>query len=60
MLTFEDAKTLSPAAIALAKEITDALNPDGDGGKKITPAEGKAILRKLGSLIVVLVADILD
>ena len=60
MLTADDAKTLSPPAIALAKEITEALSPDGDGGRKITRAEGKAILVKLGKLIVVLVGDLLD
>ena len=60
MLTADDARTLSPAAIALAHEIIAALAPDGDGGKKITQAEGKAILAKLGRLIVVLVTDILD
>ena len=60
MLNSDDAKTLSPAALALASEITAALATDSEGGKKITPAEGKAILAKLGRLIVVLVTDILD
>ena len=60
MLTADDAKTLSPPAIALANEIIAALAPDGDGGKKITRAEGKAILTRLGKLIVVLVVDVLD
>ena len=60
MLTADDAKTLSPPAIALANEIIAALAPDGDGGKKIARAEGKAILVKLDKLIVVLVGDLLD
>ena len=59
-LTLDDAKTLSPAALALAKEIGDALAPDGDGGKKVSKAEARRIFTKLGELLVVLVKDVLD
>ena len=60
MLDFNDARTISPAAIALAQAITEALSPDGDGGKRITRAEGRKVLGKLGDLLVVLIRDLLD
>tara|TARA_R110000868_G_scaffold1698_8_gene13711 strand:+ start:6533 stop:6718 length:186 start_codon:yes stop_codon:yes gene_type:complete len=59
-LTWEDSRTLSPAAIALSRALSDALSPDGDGGKQVTRAEGKRILSTLGQLLVVLVKDLVD
>ena len=60
MLDFNDARTISPAAIELAKSITEALSPDGDGGKRITRVEGRKVLGKLADLLVVLIRDLLD
>ena len=59
-IDIDDAKTLSAAAIALGRELTDALSPDGDGGRKVTKAEGKRIMRLIGELLVTVVKDILD
>jgi len=60
MLTPDEAIRLAPKATALGLEIGRALAPDGDGGKTITPAEGKRLLRLVGELLVALVVDVLD
>lgn len=56
----DDARTLSEAGIKLGKELAAAVSPDSEGGKKVTPAEARRILRMVGEFVIVLVRDILD
>ena len=59
-IDIDDARTLSAAAIALGRELGDALSPDGDGGRKVTKAEGRRILRLTSELLMTIVKDIID
>jgi hypothetical protein len=55
-----EAIRLSRQSIELADHLRDALAPDGDGGKKITRAEGRLLLRSVLAFAAALVVDILD
>lgn len=59
-IDIDDARTLSTAALALGRELADALSPDGDGGRKVTPAEGRKIMRLTSELLMTLIRDLLD
>lgn len=55
-----EAVRLSRQSIELAGHLREALAPDGDGGKKITRAEGRVLIRSVTALAAALVVDILD
>mgnify|MGYP001614318212 CR=1 FL=1 len=59
-IDIDDARTLSASAIALGRELGDALSPDGDGGRKVTKAEGRRILKLTGELLMTVIRDLLD
>lgn len=59
-IDIDDARTLSASAIALGRELSAALSSDGDGGKRVTPAERRRILKLTGDLLVTLIKDLLD
>lgn len=59
-LTPAEAVTLSPRAVALARELREALAADGDGGKRSTRAEGRRLLRTAAEFVVALATDVLD
>ena len=58
MLTPDDARTLSPVALVLAREIGAALAPDGDGGKTISKAEGKRMPKSLDEMQALVQAEV--
>lgn len=60
MLTPPEVIELSARTLSVADTIRDALAPDGPGGKKITRAEGRVILRQCLELALSLARDIAD
>jgi hypothetical protein len=54
-LTTDELVEIAPEAVALVKEITEALKADGDGKVRVTKAEARAI-RKLAFALAVKVA----
>lgn len=59
-LDTDDVRTISPAAADLAAEIASAVHVDSPGGKRITREEGGRILKLVGKLLLVLIADLID
>ena len=59
-LTADEALQLSDEAADLWRALKDSIDSDGDGGKKITKAEGRKIIRCLAQLLWQLTRDILD
>lgn len=49
-----------PRALVLARELRSALDPDGDGGRRLTRAERRRLVRVLGEMLVALGVDALD
>ena len=49
-----DVVTVGIEVWELAQKIADALKPDSDGGKKVTPAERKAIRQEIGDVLAAL------
>lgn len=49
-----------PRAVALARELRAALDPDGDGGRRLTRAERRRLVRVLGEILLAVGVDALD
>lgn len=59
-LTPDEALQLSPKAVALVAELREALDPDGEGARKITRAEARRIVTVAIALVGAIVVEILD
>lgn len=59
-ITPQEVVTLSTQSLELIEALRSALAPDGDGGKRITRAEGRKVIQLTLSLATALVRDVLD
>lgn len=59
-LSPDEVVELRDEAVALWQEIASALRADGDGGKRITRAEARRILRAVTSLGAELARELVD
>jgi hypothetical protein len=59
-LDVEEGLKLGANTASLIAEVKHALSEDSDGGKKITKAEGRMLLKQLASLTAALAVDLID
>ena len=59
-LTPNEALTLSPRVTKLVNELREAVNVDGDGGKRVTGPELRRIVSAALALVTAVVIDVLD
>jgi len=59
-LTPNEALTLSPRVTKVVNELREAVNVDGDGGKRVTAVELRRIVTAALALVTAVVIDVLD